>query len=122
MSKKTTNAFAKPTKKATKATKKTTPVVKKEKEITHNKKLPVVKVSRTKMVQLLNETKGKFFTSTHVDKDGNARTMNAVKSNKPASELGYILVYSLRDKGYRNINPQTMTDLSTKNTHFVVKK
>jgi hypothetical protein len=120
MSKKTTSAAAKPTK--VKKAKVQVPVAMLEKEVKHNKKFPIEKVSRTKMVQLLNQTKGKFFTSTHIDKDGNPRTMNAVKSNKPASELGYILVYSMRDKGYRNINPQTLTDLSTGKTHYVAKK
>ncbi len=90
--------------------------------VSHNKKFPVVKTTRTKIVQILNETKGRFFTSTHIDKEGLPRTMNAIKSNKPASELGYILVYSMIDKGYRNINPQTITDLSFGGTHYQAKK
>lgn len=90
--------------------------------ITHNKKFPIQKVSRTAMVKIINETKGRFFTSTHIDKEGNARTMNVIKSNKPADELGYIMVYSMQDKGYRNINPQTITDVSFKGTHYKVKK
>lgn len=88
------------------------------KAIVHNKAFPVQKVSRTKMVQVINETKGRFFTVTHVDKDGNLRTMNAIKSNRPASELGYITVWSVQDKGYRNVNPQTLTDLSFGRVHY----
>jgi len=91
------------------------------KAIVHNRKFPVVKASRTEMVNVINSTKGRFFTSTHIDKDGSPRTMNAIKSNKPASELGYILVYSLQDKGYRNLNPQTLTDVSFKGTHYTAK-
>lgn len=92
------------------------------KAVTHNKKFPVVKSSRTKMVQIINGSKGRFFTATHIDKDGNARTMNAIKSNKPATELGYLNVYSLQDKGYRNINTQTLTDLSFGGIHYKAPK
>lgn len=88
------------------------------KTVNHNRKFPIVKVSRTKMVQVLNDTKGRFFTSTHIDKDGNSRTMNAIRSNRPVNELGYITVYSIVDKGWRNINPQTLTDLSFGGTHY----
>lgn len=91
------------------------------KPVTHNKRFPVVKASRTEMVNVINSTKGRFFTCTHIDKEGNARTMNVIKSNKPASELGYILVYSLQDKGYRNLNPQTLTDVSFKGNHYQAK-
>jgi hypothetical protein len=91
------------------------------KAVSHNKKFPVVKASRTEMVNVINSTKGRFFTSTHIDKDGNSRTMNAIKSNKPATELGYITVWSVQDKGYRNLNPQTLTDVSFGGTHYVAK-
>jgi hypothetical protein len=91
------------------------------KAIVHNRKFPVVRASRTEMVNVINSTKGRFFTSTHIDKDGTPRTMNVIKSNKPATELGYILVYSLQDKGYRNLNPQTLTDVSFKGTHYTAK-
>lgn len=95
-----------------------TSTVAQPKAIVHNKAFPVSKVSRTKMVQVINETKGRFFTVTHIDKDGQARTMNAIKKNTPATELGYITVYSVQDKGYRNINPQTLTDLSFGRVHY----
>jgi hypothetical protein len=90
--------------------------------IVHNKKLPVQKISRTKMVQMLNDSKGRFFTSTHIDKDNNPRTMNCIKRNTPPTDLGYITVYSMVDKGLRNINPQTITNLSINGTHYVAKK
>jgi hypothetical protein len=92
------------------------------KVVCHNKKFPVVKASRTEMVNVINSTKGRFFTTTHIDKEGQARTMNVIKSNKPASELGYILVYSLQDKGYRNLNPQTLTDVTFRGTHYTAKQ
>jgi hypothetical protein len=90
--------------------------------VTHNKNFPIVKSTRTEMTRVINGTKGRFFTSTHIDKDGNPRTMNAIKSNKPAGELGYLNVYSLVDKDYRMINPQTLTDLSFGGLHMVASK
>ena len=92
------------------------------KAVSHNRKFPVVKASRTEMVNVINSTKGRFFTTTHIDKDGQARTMNVIKSNRPATELGYILVYSLQDKGYRNLNPQTLTDVTFRGTHYTAKQ
>ena len=79
-------------------------------------------ISRTKMVQLINDSKGRFFTATHIDKENNPRTMNCIKSNRQASELGYIMVYSVRDKGYRNINPQTLTDLTINGAYYKARK
>lgn len=75
-------------------------------------KNPVKKVSRTAMVKALKENGGKFFTSTHIDKNGNPNTMNAVMLKSQDSSLGYLRVWSLTDKGYRNINPQTLTHLN----------
>lgn len=75
-------------------------------------KTPVKKVSRTTMVKALKENGGKFFTSTHIDKEGKPNTMNAIMLKKQDSELGYFRVWSLSDKGYRNINPQTLTHLN----------
>ena len=70
------------------------------------------KVSRTIMVKNLKENGGKFFTSTHVGKDGKLHTMNAIMLKKQDSELGYFRVWSVSDKGYRNINPQTIVSLN----------
>lgn len=91
------------------------------KAVSHNKKFPVKRVSRTKMVQMINTSGGRFFTSTHVDKDGHARTMNAVKPKGQPGELGYILVRSIKE-GFRNINPQTLTDLSFGGVHYKASK
>jgi hypothetical protein len=128
MSKKTTSQ--KVTKKSTKVSKITTATVLATapvefKNAQHNKSFPLQKASRSEMVRLINGSQGRFFTCTHIDKDGNARTMNAIKSNRvqetASSDLGYITVYSMLDKGYRNINPQTITDLSMNRTHYSTK-
>lgn len=79
-------------------------------------------VSRTEMVQIINNSKGQFFTTTHIDKEGNPRTMNCQKSKSPSTSLGYITVYSMQDKGYRNIDPRTLTDLVFCGVHYKVRK
>jgi len=87
----------------------------------HNPKFTLCKVSRTEMVEIINATNGKFFTSTHIDTTGNARTMNCMKSSKSVADaLGMLTVYSILDKGYRIINPQTLTDLSFNKVHYYV--
>jgi len=86
-----------------------------------NKMIPqleVVRSSRTKMTQIINESHGRFFTSTHIDKDGNPRTMNGVKAKNANTELGYIRIYVPKEKGFRLINPQTLTDLMFKGKHY----
>jgi hypothetical protein len=114
------------TSKTKKAAKKQTKIVLATvtKNAKHNKNLPVQKSSRAAMTKIIKESKGRFFTCTHVDKDGNPRTMNAIKRNieSPSTELGYITVYSMLDKGLRNINPQTITDLSFGGVHYKAAK
>ena len=113
------------TKTQTRQSKKANTTVATPKAIKHNKHFPLVKSTRSAMTKMIKESNGRFFTCTHVDKEGNLRTMNAVKSNReietPATDLGYITVYSTQDKGFRNINPQTITDLSINRTHYVTK-
>jgi hypothetical protein len=130
MSKKTETSFQKAAKKSTKNTKITVATVLATapvefKNAKHNKSLPLQKASRSEMVRMINGSQGRFFTCTHIDKNGDSRTMNAIKSNRiqetPSSDLGYITVYSMLDKGYRNINPQTITDLSMSGVHYAIK-
>jgi len=64
------------------------------------------------MVKMLKDNGGKFFTSTHIDKNNQPNTMNADMLKQQDSDLGYLRVWSLSDRGYRNINPQTLTHLN----------
>lgn len=89
--------------------------------MSHNKNFPVKKVSRTAMVELINGTKGKFFTSTHIGKDNEAHTINGIRFKEQNNTLGYIQVHSLKNKEMRLVNPQTVTDLSFCGVHYKVK-
>lgn len=89
--------------------------------MSHNKNFPIKKVSRTEMVGLVNSTKGKFFTSTHVGKDNEPHTINGVKLKEQNNALGYIQVHSCKNKEIRLLNPQTITDLSFGGVHYKAK-
>jgi hypothetical protein len=79
------------------------------------------KLNKTEAVELITNTKGKFFTVTFTKKDGVERTINGnVKSNS-VSKLGYINIYSLKDKNYRNVNSQTISRLSINGVNYKVK-
>lgn len=107
-----------------KAAKKATLVLtpRKNKNTKHKKSAVVVKISKTDMTNIILGSRGALFTSTHVDTSGKPRTMDAiVTSDDPQNDLGFITVFSVKDKGYRTINPQTLTDLSIDNIHYQTK-
>lgn len=88
----------------------------------HNKHFPTQKMSRTNMMKLIMESNGRFITTTHVDANGDLRTMNiTVKKGSELGPLGLLTVYSVRDGEYRNLNPQTLTELSINRIHYKTK-
>ena len=88
----------------------------------HNKHFPLQKMSRTNMMKLIMESNGRFITTTHVDANGDLRTMNiTVKKGSELGPLGLLTVYSVRDGEYRNLNPQTLTELSINRIHYKTK-
>lgn len=78
-------------------------------------------VSRTTLSKMITSTKGKFFSTTHVDKHNKPRTMNLMGA-KPSNELGYITAWSIKDKGWRNVNTQTVTDFKFQGVHYKARK
>lgn len=77
-------------------------------------------ISKTRAVELINTSKGKFFTVTFIKAGGTTRTINGNTKGK-MTNLGYLNVYSMKDKGYRNINPKTITALSLSGNTYNVK-
>jgi hypothetical protein len=70
-------------------------------------------ISKTTAVELIKSTKGRFFTVTFTKSNGNKRMINGNYKNTPSNgNLGYLRVYSMKDKGYRNVNSQTITGLT----------
>lgn len=78
-------------------------------------------ISKTKAVEIINSTKGKFFTVTFITKDNRMRTINCNKKADSTTALGYIRVYSTKDKGYRSINPNTMNELKYNGITYKIK-
>lgn len=65
--------------------------------------------SRTKICKLMKANGGKFGSVTFIDQKDQPRTINFIHvKNQIPSELGYILVHSVQDKGFRNVNSQTI--------------
>lgn len=88
----------------------------------NNNKLNNMKtISRSKAVEMIESSKGKFFTVTFIKKNGSSRTINGNFKKGNVTKLGYLNIYSMPDKGYRNINPQTITGLSINNINYKVK-
>lgn len=80
-----------------------------------------MKISRKKAVILIEENKGKFFTVTFTKKDNTLRTINAVKKVGAISPAGYLNVYSIKDKGYRNVDVRTISSLKLNNSIYKVR-
>lgn len=97
-------------------------VAKPQRTTTHNKKLPVKKVTRSKMLEVIASTGGRFFTSTHTGKDNQPHTINGIRYKRQDNEFGYIKVYCAAVKEMRLINPQTLTDVSFGGVHYQAKK
>jgi hypothetical protein len=83
---------------------------------------PVKRVSRTTMLKVIADTKGRFFTSTHIGKDGQPHIINGIRYKIQDNEFGYIKVYSSAAKEMRLVNPQTLTDVVFNGTHYKAKK
>lgn len=77
------------------------------------------RINRTRAVELINSTKGRFFTVTFVTPKGE-RTINCNCKKDSVSSLGYINVYSMKDKGYRNVNTRTIKQISFNNNIYKV--
>lgn len=67
-----------------------------------------VRTSRTQIVKMIGETKGRIFTVVFEKKDGTDRTMNCNKRNVPMNPMGYIDVYDMQKKKNRQVNPRTI--------------
>ena len=89
------------------------------KNLKQNKQMNQNKITRTNAVKLINNTKGKFFTVSFKKANGVERTINGKYNN--TTKLGYLNIYSMKDKGYRNINPRTLLSLKVNNQTYFIK-
>jgi hypothetical protein len=82
----------------------------------------VVKVSRTEMLNRIEANKGKFFTVTFTPSSGEERTINCNHKVGASTATGYLNVYSVQDKGIRNIDTRTIKYVNIENELLEVKK
>lgn len=71
-------------------------------------------IARTKVLELINSTKGRIFTAEFVKKDHTVRTMNCRKGvtrflkggENKVVKLGndYVTVFDMQNHGYRTLN------------------
>lgn len=78
------------------------------------------RISRTDVVKKIEEQKGRFFTVTFQKKDNSLRTINCNRKNNATTKLGYLNVYSIQDKGYRNIDVRTISAVRLQNQSFKI--
>lgn len=68
------------------------------------------KISRTKAVELIRNSRGRFFSITYVKNNGKQDRLNGNVSSKALmTALGYILFNSSKE-GKKSINPRTIKD------------
>lgn len=81
--------------------------------MTKTKRVKVKHASRTEIVDMIRNSAGKIMTITYTKKGGETRVMNCNRSNGPATNLGYILVNDMQEKGdkkTKSVDPRTITE------------
>ena len=78
-------------------------------------------VAKTKLLEVLKDTKGRFFAITWIKKDGTERTINGkVTKLKFQNSLGYIVVKT-KDKEYKLVDPRTLVKAIVNGINYIVK-
>jgi hypothetical protein len=80
---------------------------------------------------VIEQTSGQFITVTFTKKDGSVRIINGrtgVHYNGKASPMrrymggkSYLLIWSVADRGYRMVNPDTISKVSAGHTVLYIK-
>lgn len=87
-----------------------------------SKAVKKTRIGRTKAVELIKNSKGRFFSITFVkNEDGSDRTINGVFSSKnTSSDLGYLLICE-RGNGLRNVDTRTIKSLTISGKEYSVR-
>lgn len=81
----------------------------------------MTRISRTNAINALLNSKGKFFTVTFKKTNGSVRTINGNCKANSLTRLGYLTMYSFKDKSYKNVNTRSITSVSINNTVYTVR-
>jgi hypothetical protein len=85
------------------------------------RKARVYHKSRTEIVDIIINTRGRIFTVTYVKKNGKTRVMNCNKKDAAATSLGYLRVWDMQKRGNRTVDPRTVTALAFNGRKYQVK-
>lgn len=92
------------------------------KRITSVKEVKGSKISRTNALDLMQNSRGSFFTAVVTKKDNSKRSINGqyIKGQK-ANPLGYVKVREVAKKAIRHVNLQTIQELRIGGKTFKVR-
>lgn len=89
----------------------------------------ITKISKTTALDLIKNTKGRFFTAVFTKKDGSLRTINCqYRKGQPTSEFGYVqvsesgLLKKSPTTAIRQINMQTLRGLTIAGNKYSLSK
>ena len=82
----------------------------------------IKRIGRTKALEIIENTNGKFFSVRFIKQNGDERLMACqyVKGTK-RSPLGYVLLKDIKAGKSKSVNLQTLSEVKTNNTIYKVK-
>jgi hypothetical protein len=78
-----------------------------------------MKISKNKAKELINNSKGKFFSLANYKKDSTQRLYGSSKLNL-INYKGYINIYEMNKKSFRNVDIETMYALNINKKRYEV--
>lgn len=79
------------------------------------------KISRTEMVEVMKNSKGRFMTVTFTKQDKSDRSMNCqVRKGTALTGLGYLPVTE-RGQGLKNVDPRTLKTVKLNGITYIAK-
>jgi len=78
-------------------------------------------IGKKKALELIKGSKGRFFSVTFKNKEGEVRTLNVRYLKQQPNELGYVLLLDMKEKTPKNVNMQTLSQLKINNSTFKIK-
>ena len=78
-------------------------------------------IGKKKALELIKGSKGRFFSVTFKNKEGEVRTLNVRYLKQQPNELCYVLLLDMKEKTPKNVNMQTLSQLKINNSTFKIK-
>ncbi len=78
------------------------------------------RISITQIIERIESNGTKFFTVTFQKKDNTMRTINCIRKKGATTRLGYLTVWSVQDRGYKNVDTRTITAVNIENQSYKI--